>query len=55
MKNLLNFFLKSKYYERIHPFIAKKIFKIFKIFFVETGLELLPSNNYKLNEEDIVR
>jgi len=55
MKKLLIFFLKSKYYERIHPFIAKKIFKIFKIFFVETELEVLPSNNYKLNEEDIVR
>ena len=44
--NLLNIFLKSKYFDNLNTFVAKKIFKIFKIFFVETKLKKLPDNNY---------
>ena len=44
--NLLNIFLKSKYFDNLNTFVAKKIFKIFKIFFVETKLQKLPDNNY---------
>ena len=46
--NLLNTFLKSKYFDNLNTFLAKKIFKIFKIFFVETGLQKLPDINYPL-------
>ena len=45
---LLNAFLKSKFYDNLNPFLAKKIFKIFKIFFVETNLQNLPDVNYPL-------
>jgi len=44
--SLLNIFLKSKYFDNLNTFVAKKIFKIFKIFFVETNLQKLPDNNY---------
>ncbi len=46
MYNLLNNFLKSKYFDKLPYFIARKIFKIFKIFFVETNLKSLPANNH---------
>lgn len=46
--NLLNTFLKSKYFDNLNTFLAKKIFKIFKIFFVETNLQKLPDINYPL-------
>ena len=46
--NLLNTFLKSKYFDNLNTFLAKKIFKIFKIFFVETSLRELPDINYPL-------
>ncbi len=45
---LLNTFLKSKYFDNLNVFLAKKIFKIFKIFFVETTLQKLPDINYPL-------
>ena len=46
--NLLNTFFNSKYFDKLNTFLAKKIFKIFKIFFVETGLQKLPDINYPL-------
>ena len=52
MTTLLNLFLKSKYFNKINSFISKKIFKIFKIFFVETELKNLPDQNYKIIEND---
>lgn len=42
----LNKFLRSKYFDSLPKFFARKIFKIFKIFFVETELESLPQNNH---------
>lgn len=42
----LNLFLKSNFYDKLPKKIAKKIFKIFKIFFVETDLRKLPENNH---------
>ena len=46
--NLLNTFFNSKYFDNLNAFLAKKIFKIFKIFFVETSLQKLPDINYPL-------
>lgn len=46
MYSFLNSFLKSRYYDRLPEFLAKKIFKIFKIFFVETNLNTLPKDNH---------
>ena len=46
----LNFFFLSKIFERLNNFLAKKIFKIFKVFFVETNLSKLPITNYPLND-----
>ena len=45
---LLNSFLRSKYFDNLNPFLSKKIFKLFKIFFVETKLNDLPETNYPL-------
>ena len=52
----LNFFFLSKIFERLNNFLAKKIFKIFKVFFVETNLSKLPITNYPLNdlEEELI-
>ena len=49
MHSLLNFFLKSNIYNKCPKFIARKIFKLFKIFFVETNLQNLPNNNHPTN------
>ncbi len=46
MYNLLNKFLISKNFDRLPKFVARKVFKIFKIFFVETDLKSLPDNNH---------
>jgi putative methyltransferase (TIGR04325 family) len=43
---LLNNFLKSKYFNKLPKFLARRIFKIFKIFFVETNLQSLPNINH---------
>ena len=51
MTALLNIFLRSKYFNKINSFISKKIFKIFKIFFVETELKDLPAQNYKIIDD----
>ena len=55
MISLLNIFYKSNFFDHINPFIAKKIFKLFKIFFVKTKLQTLPSKNYKINESQIIK
>ena len=49
---LLNSFLLSKTFDKTNKFFAKKIFKIFKVFFIETGLEILPEKNYPLINVD---
>ena len=54
MTSLLNFFVRSRYFNKINPFISKKIFKIFKIFFVKTNLNDLPTHNYKVIENEIL-
>ena len=46
MYSLLNNFLNSNSFDKLPKFIARKIFKIFKIFFVETNLKSLPINNH---------
>lgn len=48
MKQILNYFLKLSIYNNFHRFIGKKIFKIFKIFFVETNLKKIPYLNHPL-------
>lgn len=57
MYKYLNLLLSSKLYDKFPIFVARKIFKIFKIFFVETKLETLPKNNHptKLNKEDQIK
>jgi putative methyltransferase (TIGR04325 family) len=52
---LINNFLASKYYENISPFFAKKIFKIFKIFFVKTKYDSLPKNNYIIKKDETIK
>ena len=51
----LNKFFNSKYFDLLPKFITRKIFKIFKIFFVETNLETLPENNHptKIDENQL--
>ena len=46
MYKFLNFLFKSKFYDRLPKFFSKKLFKLFKIFFVETSLKKLPDNNH---------
>ena len=53
MYKILNLFFLTKTFEHLNSFIAKKIFKIFKIFFVETKLVSLPNNNHFLNKINI--
>ncbi len=53
MYKILNIFFLSKSFDNVNSFIARKLFKIFKIFFVETKLESLPPENHKLNRLDI--
>ncbi len=46
MYKILNNFYKSNIFDRLPKVLARKLFKIFKIFFVETNLETLPKNNH---------
>ena len=48
MRELVSFFLKFKIYNNIHKVLGPKIFKLFKIFFVETNFEKLPVLNHPL-------
>ena len=54
---LLNSFLLTKTFDRLNNFFAKKIFKLFKIFFIETSLEILPERNYPLRniDDDLIK
>ena len=45
---ILNFFVRSKIFDQLNKFFARKIFKLFKVFFVETNIKDLPKNNYPL-------
>ena len=53
--NILNIFLKSKIFDNLNIFLFRKLFKIFKFFFVETELTALPKTNYPLTviDEDL--
>ncbi len=55
MIKIINLFLGSGYYDKINSFFAKKIFKLFKVFFVHTDLKNLPASNYKINKNDIIK
>ena len=46
MYKILNNFYKSNAFDKLPKILARKLFKIFKIFFVETNLERLPKNNH---------
>ncbi len=46
MYKILNNFYKSNFFDKLPNFLSRKLFKIFKIFFVETNLKSLPKNNH---------
>ena len=54
MFDLLNSFINSKFFDKLPKYLSRRFFKIFKIFFVETKLKNLPSNNHpiEINESD---
>ena len=49
MYKYLNALLRSNFFDSLPNFFSRKIFKIFKIFFVETKLNSLPVNNHPGN------
>ena len=49
MRIILNFLLKLNIYNKLHKYIGFKIFKYFKIFFVETNFKELPLLNHPIN------
>ena len=49
MYDLLNNFINSKFFDKLPKYLSRRFFKIFKIFFVETKLNSLPSNNHPIN------
>ena len=51
---ILNNLLNTKHYDKLNFFFARKIFKLFKIFFVETNHRNLPINNYKINKKNLL-
>ena len=53
MISLINSFLESNKFDKLNSFIAKKIFKIFKIFFVKSKFKELPEQNYSINIESL--
>ena len=54
MKKIFNLFLKTDIYNRIHKIVGRKVFKLTKIFFVETDFKNLPKSNHplKINYEE---
>lgn len=50
---ILNKFILSKNYDKLNPFLKRKFFKIFKVFFVKTELYKLPKKNHHLREINI--
>lgn len=55
MKHFLNYFFKSKLFDKTNNFLARKIFKFFKCFFVETNLRFLPKTNHPLNDSNFYK
>lgn len=59
MYKFLNKFLNSKYFDSLPKFFARKIFKITKIFFVQTNLKTLPTKNHPTeihkDQEEIIK
>ena len=55
MNFIINSFFNSVYFDNLNFFIAKKILKIFKIFFIQTNLKDLPNKNYIINENQILK
>ena len=53
MYKILNIFFRSIYFDKLPKFFSRKLFKIFKIFFVDTELQSLPSDNHptKINDQ----
>ncbi len=49
MYKILNNFYKSNIFDKLPKILSRKIFKLFKIFFVETDLKTLPKNNHPTN------
>ena len=49
MKKIISFFLKLDIYNKFHSFFGAKLFKFFKIFFVDTDLKKIPNLNHPLN------
>lgn len=49
MYRYLNALLRSNFFDKLPRFFARRFFKIFKIFFVETKLNSLPENNHPIN------
>lgn len=52
MYTLLNKFLNSSYFDKLPKYLARRIFKFFKIFFVQTDLKTLPENNHPTEIDD---
>ena len=48
MKKLVSFFLRLSIYNNVHKLLGPRIFKLFKIFFVETNFKKLPILNHPL-------
>ena len=55
MISLINSFIESNNFDKLNAFIAKKIFKIFKIFFVKSKLTELPEKNYFISKDYLRR
>ena len=55
MISLINSFFESNNFDKLNAFIAKKIFKIFKIFFVKSKLTELPEKNYFISKDYLRR
>ena len=53
MFEILNSFINSKFFDKLPKYWARRFFKIFKIFFVETQLKNLPSNNHPISINDL--
>lgn len=48
MYKYLNILFKSEFYNKLPRFCKRKLFKLFKIFFVETNLKKLPDQNHPI-------
>jgi len=56
MYKFLNIFYNSFFFNKLNKFLRRKLFKIFKIFFVETSLNTLPIENHpsQISAEEIL-